>query len=72
MSREKQFTIQESKTPVSQTSNSRIKKFSITKRIAKHGRQAVIVIPSVLSEFLQPNMLVSITISVLNETREIE
>ncbi len=42
------------------------KTFTITKKIAKHGNQAIIVIPSVLKEQLAPNMLVKITIDVLD------
>lgn len=41
--------------------------FIITKRIAKHGGQSVIVIPSVLSGKIKPQMLVKITIDVLEE-----
>ncbi len=41
--------------------------FTITKKIAKHGNQAIIVIPSVLKEQLSPNMLVKITIDILDE-----
>jgi hypothetical protein len=43
------------------------KTFVITKRIAKHGNQAIIVIPNVLKNQIAPNMLVKITISVLEE-----
>ncbi len=41
------------------------KQFVITKRIAKHGKQAVIVIPNVLLEYIKPQMLVRIKIDVL-------
>ena len=43
------------------------KQFTITKRIAKHGNQAIIVIPSILKEQLKPRMLVEIKIDVLKE-----
>lgn len=43
------------------------KQFTITKRIAKHGKQAVIVIPQVLARHLEPQMLVSVTIEVLDD-----
>jgi len=43
------------------------KTYTITKRIAKHGSQAIIVIPSALKEQLAPSMLVKITIDVLKE-----
>ncbi len=41
--------------------------FTITKRIAKHGKQSVIVIPSILSEHVKPSMLVRIQIDILEE-----
>jgi len=39
--------------------------FTITKRIAKHGKQSVIVIPSILKDQINHGMLVKITIDVL-------
>jgi len=41
--------------------------FTITKKIAKHGNQAVIVIPTVLLTRLKPQTLVKVTIDVLEE-----
>lgn len=41
--------------------------FTITKRIAKHGKQSVIVIPSILSAHVKPSMLVKIQIDILEE-----
>jgi len=41
------------------------KKFTITKRIAKHGNQAIIVVPKILQEELQPNTIVKLQIEVL-------
>jgi hypothetical protein len=41
--------------------------YTITKRIAKHGNQAIIVIPNILSEQIKPQMLVKVTIDVLEE-----
>lgn len=40
-------------------------KFTITKKIAKHGKQAVIIIPSLLQEQLCPGKLVEISIEVI-------
>jgi hypothetical protein len=40
-------------------------KFVIIKRIAKHGRQAVIVVPAILKEQLTPGMVVQLTIDIL-------
>jgi len=39
--------------------------FTITKRIAKHGSQAVIVIPSILNEKIRPGTIAKITIDVI-------
>jgi len=40
-------------------------KFTITKKIAKHGSQAVIIVPTLLQEHLKPGTLAEITIEVL-------
>ena len=40
---------------------------TITKKIAKHGAQAIIVIPKVLQNMLKPNTLVELRIKVLEE-----
>ncbi len=42
-----------------------MEQYTITKRIAKHGKQAVLVIPKVLQEQLQPRSLVKVIIEVL-------
>lgn len=41
--------------------------FTITKRIAKHGAQSVIVIPSILKERINAGMLVKVTIDLLDD-----
>ena len=41
------------------------KRFVITKRIAKHGSQAIIIIPRVLEEYLSPGTVAEIKINVL-------
>jgi len=46
--------------------------FTITKRIAKHGNQAVIVIPSVLSQRIKPKMLVKVTIDLLDSNTDLD
>jgi hypothetical protein len=51
----------------SQGKNKMQQKITITKKIAKHGRQSVIVIPSVLSNLIQHGMLVKVTIDVLEK-----
>lgn len=44
-----------------------MKQFIITKKVAKHGNQAVILIPSVLQKNLKPGTLVKITFDVVND-----
>jgi len=46
------------------------KKFVITKKIAKHGSQAIIVIPRVLEDKLKPGTLTQLTIDVLEDENE--
>jgi hypothetical protein len=45
------------------------KEFTITKRIAKHGKQAVIIIPTVLQEELRPRTLVEVKLKILNREK---
>jgi hypothetical protein len=44
-----------------------MKTFNITKRIAKHGKQAIIIIPKMLQLMLKPNTIVQLQIKVLEE-----
>ena len=46
------------------------KQFTITKKIAKHGSQAIIVIPRVLESQLKPGTIAEIKINVLEEEGE--
>ncbi len=39
--------------------------YAITKKIAKHGRQAVIIIPTMLQDSLAPGKLVEVKIEIL-------
>ncbi len=41
--------------------------FTITKKIAKHGKQNVIVIPSFLQNELKPRTIVEVRINVIRE-----
>lgn len=41
--------------------------FTITKKIAKHGKQAVIIIPTLLQNQLEPGKLVEVRIEILTE-----
>ena len=43
------------------------KQFTITKKIAKHGNQAIIVIPKILEDNLRPGTVAEVQISVLEE-----
>jgi len=43
------------------------KKFTITKKIAKHGNQSVIIIPKFLQQDLKPKTIVEVQINVLRE-----
>jgi hypothetical protein len=43
--------------------------FAITKKIAKHGSQAIIVIPRILESQLKPGTLVELKIDVLEEIK---
>lgn len=44
-----------------------IKTFTITKKVSKHGKQAVIVIPSFLQAELKPKTIVEVKINILKE-----
>jgi len=46
-------------------SSRKLKVFTITKKIAKHGKQAIIVIPKLLQQMLKPNTVVELKIKVL-------
>jgi hypothetical protein len=39
--------------------------FTITKKIAKHGSQAIIVVPKILEEQLKPGTLAEIKIEII-------
>ncbi|MEI7719452.1 MAG: hypothetical protein WCI72_06285 [archaeon] len=41
------------------------KSFTITKKIAKHGKQAVIIIPTILQEHISPGLIVKITMEIV-------
>ena len=46
------------------------KQYTITKRIAKHGKQAVIIVPTILQAFLHPGKVVEITITEVKGGKE--
>jgi len=39
--------------------------FTVTKRIAKHGNQAIIVIPKLIEEHLKPGTIVELKIEII-------
>lgn len=41
------------------------KEFIITKKIAKHGKQAIVVIPRILENELKPDTIVEMKIKIL-------
>ncbi len=43
------------------------KTFTITKKISKHGNQAIIVIPKLLEEVLRPGTVAEIRIEILEQ-----
>ena len=43
------------------------KTFTITKRICKHGSQAVITIPKLLEHELKPGMIAEVKLTILGE-----
>jgi len=45
--------------------------FILTKKIAKHGSQAIIVIPKILEKKLRPKTIVKVTIDILEEANEV-
>lgn len=44
-----------------------MKQFIITKKIAKHGSQAIIVIPRILEKQLKPGTIVKLTMDVVED-----
>jgi len=41
------------------------KQFTITKKIAKHSSQAIIVVPKILEDKLKPGTLAQVTIEII-------
>jgi hypothetical protein len=48
----------------------KMKTFNLIKRIAKHGKQCVIVIPSILQEQLKAGDLVQLKIDIIPEEED--
>jgi len=47
-----------------------MKQFILTKKIAKHGKQAIIVMPALLKNELKPNTVVKLTIDIIRKPEE--
>jgi hypothetical protein len=45
-----------------------MKQYTITKRIAKHGPQSIIVIPRLLEKDLKPGTIAKVTIDIIERT----
>ena len=52
-------------------SNGKNRTFTITKKVAKHGTQSIIVIPRILEQHLKPGTLTQISIEVLDNFEKI-
>ncbi|MDP1729337.1 MAG: hypothetical protein Q8L27_03995 [archaeon] len=48
------------------------KKFTIIKKIAKHGSQNIIIIPKMLEQHLKPGMTVQLGINIIENSDEIK
>ena len=48
-----------------------LKTFTITKKVAKHGNQSVIVIPSFLKKELKPKTIVEVRINVVKSVEKV-
>ena len=44
-----------------------MKQYTITKKIAKHGSQAIIIIPRLLEKDLKPGTIAKVTIDILKK-----
>jgi hypothetical protein len=69
MKENKKFTIQKNRN-FSVSQNSPRRNFVITKKIAKHGNQAIIVIPRILEDKLKPGTLVELGINILEDVED--
>jgi len=47
-----------------------LKQFTITKKVAKHGSQAIVVVPKLLEQKLSPGTIVKITFEILEWQNE--
>jgi len=47
-----------------------MKSFTLTKKVAKHGSQAIIVIPRVIEDDLKPGTIVEVRFNIIKEVEE--
>lgn len=47
-----------------------MKSFTLTKKVAKHGSQAIIVIPRLLEDELKPGTIIEMRVNILKEVEE--
>jgi hypothetical protein len=45
----------------------KMKSFTITKKVAKHGSQAIIIIPRLLEDELKPGTIIEMRVNILKE-----
>lgn len=43
--------------------------YTITKKIAKHGKQAIIVIPKLIQDDISPGTIVEVSLKVIREAK---
>lgn len=46
------------------------KKFTLIKKIAKHGKQSIIVIPKLIENDLKPGTVVEVKIGIIHRTED--
>ena len=46
----------------------KMKEFVITKKVAKHGKQSILVIPKILENELRPGTLVKVSLQIVKES----
>ena len=46
--------------------------FTLTKQVAKHGKQGIIVLPKILEEDLCPGTLVELRIKILKKSKRVQ
>ncbi len=50
----------------------KMEEFTLTKQIAKHGSQAIIVLPKILEDVLKPKTIVGCKIRILKKIKDME